>query len=88
MVVYYSIEGGPKAREIAEEAANKLKELFKETYGSSDIETEIVLEQCTAVSDSKITLADLRKVDQWRLEHISLGEEPVGAFVSISDVPN
>lgn len=35
-----------------------------------------------------MSLADLRKVDQWRVEYISLREEPVGDFMSIGEMPS
>ena len=49
--------------------------------------TEIALENCGAVADTYMTLADLRKVDQWRLEYISLGDEPISHFIPTGERP-
>ena len=80
-VVYDAIEGGSAARTAAEEVAKGLVNLFHSVYGTPEISDEIALEKCQAVADTSITLADLRKVDQWRLEYISLNEVPAGDFV-------
>lgn len=80
-VVYDAIEGGSTARTAAENIADELETLFIESYGMPAISNEIALESCRAVADTAITLADLRKVDQWRLEYISLNEDPAGDFV-------
>ncbi len=82
-IVYDAIEGGIVARQAAEKTADALIQLFNEAYGTPDKTTEIALEACNAVADTQITLADLRKVDQWRVEYISLREEPIGDFIAI-----
>jgi hypothetical protein len=81
-VVYDAIEGGQLARENAEKVVASLKSLFEKAYGSEELTTEIALEACSAVADTFMTLADLRRVDQWRLEYISLRERPVGDFLA------
>ena len=86
-VVYDATEGGPISRASAESVANELSELFKNAYGNIETATEISLEACNAVADTFITLADLRKVDQWRLEYISLSEDPVGDFLPAGELP-
>ncbi len=48
--------------------------------------TEIALDACNAVADTIMTLADVRKVDQWRIEYISLGEEPTGNFLPAGEL--
>jgi len=80
-VVYDAIEGGSTARTAALRVAEDLINLFHSVYGAPAISAEIALENCQAVSDTSITLADLRKVDQWRLEFISLREDPAGDFL-------
>lgn len=84
-VVYDSTEGGQLAREAADNAACELRALFNEAYGTPDMATEIALESCNAVADTFVSLADLRKVDQWRLEYISLREDPVSSFISTGE---
>lgn len=86
-VVYDATEGGQKARASAEKVANELRTLFVQAYGTADAATEIALETCHAVADTFITLADLRKVDQWRLEYISLRETPPDDFLPAGELP-
>ena len=85
-VVYDATEGGPLARTSAEKVANELRALFTQAYGATDTATEIALETCHAVADTFITLADLRKVYQWRLEYISLRETPPEDFLHVGEL--
>lgn len=80
-VVYDAVEGGQQAREVAEKASAAFRSLFDRAYGSSDTALEIGLDACTPVADTSMTLADIRKVDQWHLEYNSLGENPDGDFL-------
>lgn len=86
-IVYDALEGGRAARDAGEKAAKELQELFKKAYGPADSATDIALENCSAVADAMISLADLRKVDQWRVEYISLREEPAGEFFATGELP-
>jgi hypothetical protein len=86
-VVYDAIEGGSQARRSAEKVANQLRELFEKAYGKPDTATEIALDVCEAVADTSITLADLRRVDQWRLEYISLSDDDHGDFLPVGEMP-
>ena len=86
-VVYDSTEGGNDARMSAERVAGQLRELFETAYGKPDVATEIALDACEAVADTHMTLADLRRVDQWRLEYMSLRQYDQGDFLSIGEIP-
>lgn len=86
-VVYDATEGGTQARQSAEKVASQLRELFEQAYGKPDAATEIALDACEAVADTSITLADLRRVDQWRLEYISLSDDDHGDFLSVGETP-
>ncbi|GHU03652.1 hypothetical protein FACS1894205_0560 [Alphaproteobacteria bacterium] len=86
-VVYDAIEGGGEARKSAERVAAQLRDLFEKTYGKPDAATEIALDDCEAVSDAHLTLADLRRVDQWRLEFISLRDDNHGDFLPVGEIP-
>lgn len=81
-IVYESVHG-LVARQIAEECASSIKELFYKFYGTPDMATDLVLENCFAVADINFSLADIRKSDQWRLEYISLREVPAAPYLSI-----
>ncbi len=74
-LVYYSI-GGPVARSVAEHCAINIKHLFHKIYGPPANANELILDSCHAVADTIFSLADLRKVDRWRLDYISLREKP------------
>jgi hypothetical protein len=52
-----------------------------------DVATEITLDACEAVADTHLTLADLRRVDQWRLEYISLRGDHQGALLPVGEIP-
>jgi hypothetical protein len=86
-VVYDVTEGGTEARLSAERVAGQLRDLFEKTYGKPDVATEIALDACVAVADTHLTLADLRRVDQWRLEYISLRDEGQGDFLPVGEMP-
>jgi hypothetical protein len=86
-VVYDATEGGLQARQSAEKVAKQLRELFEQAYGKPNAATEIALDACEAVADTSITLADLRRVDQWRLEYISLGDDDHGDFLPVGETP-
>ena len=86
-VVYDATEGGTQARQSAEKVASQLRELFEQAYGKPDAATEIALDACEAVADTSITLADLRRVDQWRLEYISLSDDDHGDFLPVGETP-
>jgi len=86
-VVYDATEGGTQARQSAETVASQLRELFEKAFGTPDAATGIALDACEAVADTSITLADLRRVDQWRLEYISLGDGDQGDFLPVGETP-
>jgi len=86
-VVYDAIEGGAHARQSAEKVASQLRGLFESAYGKPNAATEIALDACEAVADTQITLADLRRVDQWRLEYMSLGDDDHGSFLPVGEMP-
>lgn len=86
-IVYDAVEGGPSARQAAETAAQGLRQLFEKAYGPPDRATEIALDSCQAITDTAMTLAALRRVDQWRLEHISLRDGEMGGFLPTGETP-
>jgi hypothetical protein len=86
-VVYDATEGGTEARQSAELVAKQLRELFEKAYGTPDVSKEIALDACEAVADTYLTLADLRRVDQWRLEYISLRGDDQGDFFPVGEMP-
>jgi hypothetical protein len=65
-VVYDAEEGGKDARDLAETAASEIKQIFQGAYGDSETSEVVSLETCEAVSNTEMTLADTRRVDQWQ----------------------
>jgi hypothetical protein len=86
-VVYDAIKGGSDARLSAERCAAQLRDLFESVYGKPEDAVEIALDACEAVADTHLTLADLRRVDQWRLEYVSLQGDDHGDFLAVGEVP-
>ncbi|MCD9118356.1 hypothetical protein LT249_25285 [Pseudomonas bijieensis] len=84
-IVYRTDINALEARESSERLATSLADLLTRAYGQPDEATAICLDRCTAIADSRITLADLMKVDQWRLEWLSLADGN-DDFVSVSDI--
>lgn len=87
VVVYDTIEGGPRARENAEAVSSGLESLFHTAFGVPEDAVEIALESCRPISDASMTLADVRRLDQWRLEHISLRSDDKGDFLCAGEMP-
>ena len=81
-LVYDSIDGGPAAREEAEQAAIQIQELFVEYHGDSSESQLIALMSCNAVPDIEFSLYALRRMDQWRVEYISLQGDDVGDYIN------
>lgn len=86
-VVYDATEAGPAARRSAEKVVDELNALFSNAYGEPEEATEIALDACEAVADTHMTLADLRRVDQWRLEYLSLCDVQSGDFLAVGELP-
>jgi len=82
-VVYDATEGGPIARESAEKACTELVDLFFKFYGDPKLgHSELIeLDKCIAIADTHFSLHALRRMDQWRVEYISLEDETHGDFI-------
>ncbi|MGS3373146.1 hypothetical protein [Klebsiella pneumoniae] len=80
--VFDSEKGWTDAEKEATTLCGKLRERFEFYYGTPDRAELIALEICAAISDSMFSLAQLRKMDHWRVEFISLEDETSGDFIS------
>ena len=89
-VVYDTQEGVQNSldarRKAVEHVAEQLRDLFETTYERRGTASSIALENCEAVADRELSLADLRRLDQWRLEHFSHGGER-GDFLPVGEMP-
>jgi hypothetical protein len=80
-VVYDTSKDAVRGREAAERAASEISALCRDAFGMEKDADLIAFERCTAVADTHFSLADLRRVDQWRLEYVSLRQNPAGEFL-------
>lgn len=85
-IVYDALEGGTNARLDAEKASQEIRELFAEVYGPVETATDVGLENCEAVADTHMTLSDIRRIDQWRLDYLSLGDN-AGEYLPVGEIP-
>lgn len=81
-MVYDAIDGGLEARAEAEEAVEYITELFRTYHGDPADSELIALMSCNAVPDIEFNLYALRRMDQWRVEYISLMGEEVGDYIN------
>ncbi|QLM94430.1 hypothetical protein HVX49_04950 [Escherichia coli] len=81
-LVYDSIDGGPDARAEAEQAATQIEEFFVTYHGDASESELIALMSCNAVPDVEFSLYALRRMDQWRVEYISLQGDDVGDYIN------
>lgn len=77
-VLYDSTKDENEAFKIADKVAVDLEALFNKTF-FSDTDNKwnsIELTYCDAISDNTLTVAQCAALKQWRIEHMSLREEP------------
>ena len=77
VLLYTSQPNGPESEAVALEAARKIEAAFKELFfNANNSWREIELVECLVMSDEALTYAQSVMLKQWRLEHLSLREEP------------
>lgn len=76
-VLYDSNKDEPTAAAAAIKAAQELEDLFSSAFYIADVGWKnINLMYCDPVSDSAMTVAMREMLKQWRLEHMSLQDDP------------
>lgn len=75
-VLYDSTKDEPKAYEAAQAAADAIEDAFEKALCADGRWHDIQLLSCEPVSDSVMTIAESRMLKRWRLDHMSLEEEP------------
>lgn len=76
-VLYDSAKDEPTAAAVAKAAAHALEELFSTAFYSERASWQnICLQYCDPMSDNAITVAQREMLKQWRLEHMSLQDDP------------
>jgi hypothetical protein len=84
VVLYDSIRDELTAAAAATTAARSLESLFEAAfYSPSSAWLNIQLQYCDPVSDSAITVAQSEALKQWRLEHMSLQDDPPQPMISV-----
>lgn len=79
--VFDSEKGWTEAENETKQLCARLRERFEFYYGTPDQAALIALDYCEAISDSEFTLSQLRKMDHWRVEYVSLEDEHSGEFI-------
>ncbi|MFY9852729.1 MAG: hypothetical protein WAK26_02480 [Terracidiphilus sp.] len=78
-IVYSTLECGAKAK--AELHAEKLRLSFERKFLKQGIWHSIDLRACDAIADTEFSMLDILTYKQWRLEHLSLKQDPPGEFI-------
>lgn len=77
VVLYDSLRDEPAAATVANKAADELEALFETAFRTPEAGwQEIHLQYCDPISDSAITVAQREMLKLWRLEHMSLQDDP------------
>ncbi len=83
-VLYNSLQDEPAAAAAAATAAKALEELFELAFHSPETGwQDICLQYCDPLSDNAITVAQRETLKQWRLEHMSLQQDPPQPMVTL-----
>jgi len=83
-VLYDSTKDESTAAAAAETASRALEELFSTAFYSDKAGWQnICLQYCDPISDSGITVAQREMLKQWRLEHMSLQDDPPQPMITI-----
>jgi len=75
-LLYDSTKDEPTAFAACEKAAALIEDAFVKAFFDGADWTQIQLLSCDAVSDSVMTVAESRLLKRWRLDHMSLADEP------------
>ncbi len=76
VLLYDSTKDEPLAHAVAEQAVEAIVDAFEAAFFLSSRWVNIQLLRCSAVSDNVMTIAQSRLLKQWRLDHMSLEEDP------------
>lgn len=83
VVLYDSLRDEPTAAVAATKTAEELEALFEAAFQTSTGEWQYIqLQYCDPMSDSAITVAQSEAMKQWRLEHMSLQEDPPASMMT------
>lgn len=83
ILLYSSRDDEPSAHAAADSAADMIAGVFEAAFLSDTGWKNIQLLDCLAVSDSVMTIAQSRLLKEWRLEYMSLEDEPRQPMLSM-----
>lgn len=75
-LLYDSMKNEPIAYEAAQKAAEKIEQDFEAVLKKDGKWLGIKLLACEAVSDNAMTVAESRMLRRWKLDHMSLADDP------------
>jgi hypothetical protein len=76
VILYDSQKNEPEAYAAAQNAADTITDAFEEALCKEGVWRDIRLESCDAMSDEVMTVAQSRLYKRWRLDHMSLEDDP------------
>lgn len=77
IILYDSLRDEPAAASLAIKAAGELEDLFEAAFHAQEAGWQAIqLRYCDPISDSAITVAQREMLKLWRLEHMSLQDDP------------
>lgn len=77
VILYDSLRDEPSSAAAAAKAAEELEALFDTAFHApTGAWQNIRLQYCDPISDNAITVAQNEALKQWRLEHMSLQDDP------------
>jgi hypothetical protein len=78
-IVYNTKKHGSRA--YAEKTADSLRARFEKKFLTGGVWRSIDLKKCDAVADTVFSARDILEWKQWRLEHLSLSQDPPDEYV-------
>jgi len=75
-LLYDSTTDEPTAFAAAEQAVEIIEDAFEDAFFDGKLWRQIQLQSCTSVSDNVMTIAESRLLKQWRLDYMSLENDP------------
>lgn len=76
-LLYDASQNEAEAESAARKASDDIEDAFEKAFSNNEGAWEnIRLEYCDVISDQAMSYADSRMLKQWRLEHISLEDDP------------
>lgn len=86
-IIYNTLEQPIENREEIESKLDAIRQLFDDANTTGGPAGQIILDSCDCISDAEYSIADIRRTDQWRVEHISLNSDVGEPILVRGDMP-